>query len=187
MRMHLVALLIALLVVAGGAGVAVAQAPPELSAVGPTRVAGTTATAVFQVGDRTIRQVRYHDKGTLYYAFVLRNDGRLPITVTGLAPLERAPKLFRYLALRSGSGGSGTERIRLGAGETVPVELTMRMQSCETLSARAGSFATEVNLTTTRAGFVDDVVHVVLPEQLHTGSPREAFCPDSTASSRPPG
>jgi hypothetical protein len=27
----------------------------------------------------------------------------------------------------------------------------------------------------------------VLPEQLHTGSPREAFCPNSTATSRPRG
>jgi hypothetical protein len=26
-----------------------------------------------------------------------------------------------------------------------------------------------------------------LPEELHTGSPREAFCPESTATSRPPG
>jgi hypothetical protein len=61
------------------------------------------------------------------------------------------------------------------------------MHGCETLSARAGSFATQVDLNTTRAGFMDDVVHVTLPEQLHTGSPREAFCPNSTASSRPPG
>jgi hypothetical protein len=63
----------------------------------------------------------------------------------------------------------------------------MRMEACERLSARAGSFATEVNLRTTRAGFVDEDVHLTLPEELHTGSPREAFCPESTASSRPPG
>jgi hypothetical protein len=183
-RRHLLALLAAVVVVAGGAGVAVAESPPQLTATGPSTVAGTTATAVFDVGDRTIRQVRYHDKGTLYYTFELRNDGSFPVEVTGLAPLERAPKLFRYLALRD---EAGSERFRVGAGERVEVELTMRMEACETLSARAGSFATEMNLTTTRAGFVHDVVRVLLPEQLHTGSPREAFCPDSTASSRPPG
>lgn len=184
MRRHVLVLLAALLVVAGWAGVAVAQSAPQLRAAGPTRVAGTTATAVFQVGDRTIRQVRYHDKGTLYYAFTLHNDSSLPVTVTGLASPERAPRLFRYLDLRDAGGG---ERIHLGAGESVDVELRMRMHGCETLSARAGSFATQVDLNTTRAGFMDDVVHVTLPEQLHTGSPREAFCPNSTASSRPPG
>lgn len=184
MRRHVLALLVALLVVAGGAGVAVAKAPAELSAAGPTRVSGTAATAIFDVGDRTIRQVRYHDKGTLSYAFLLRNDGALPLTVDGLSPLERAPRLFRYLTLVD---DSGADRFEVGPGKTVAVELRMRMEACEKLSARAGSFATEVDLSTTRVGFVDEVVHVTLPEELHTGSPREAFCPESTASSRPPG
>ena len=184
MRRHLLALLVALLVVAGGAGMAVAKAPAELTATGPTRVTGTSATAVFEVGDRTIRQVRYHDKGTLAYGFSLRNDGSLPLTVDGLAPLARAPKLFRYLTVVD---DSGADRFEVGPGKTVAVELRMRMEACEKLSARAGSFATEVNLSTTRVGFVDEVVHVTLPEELHTGSPREAFCPESTASSRPPG
>ena len=67
------------------------------------------------------------------------------------------------------------------------VRVRMRMESCESLSARAGSFATEAALRTTRAGFVDEVVTVTFPEEVHTGSPREAFCPESTAGSRPPG
>ena len=80
----LIALVVALLV-AGGAGIAAAtQSRPALSAHGPTRVSGTDATAVFRVGDRTVRQVRYQDRGTLGYTFVLANDGRLPVTVTGL-------------------------------------------------------------------------------------------------------
>ena len=57
----------------------------------------------------------------------------------------------------------------------------------QTLSARAGSFATEVSLRTSRAGVVEDVVTVELPEEVHTGSPREVFCPRATATSRPPG
>jgi hypothetical protein len=184
MRRHLLALLAALLMVAGGAGVAVAKAPARLSTSGPIQVAGTSATAVFTVGDRTVRQVRYHDKGTLYYGFTLHNDGTLPLTVDGLAPLARAPKLFRYLALVDEDGAT---RFRIPAGGSVDVELRLRMESCERLSARAGSFATEINVNTTRVGFVDEVVNVTLPEELHTGSPREAFCPESTASSRPPG
>ena len=61
------------------------------------------------------------------------------------------------------------------------------MGGCETLSARAGSFVTEVALRTQQAGVLEDEVSVTLPEEVHTGSPREAFCPESTASSRPPG
>lgn len=184
MRRHVLALLVALVVVAGGAGVAVANAPARLVAHGPTRVTGTQATAVFELGGRTVRQVRYQDRGTLVYGFTLRNEGNLPVTVEGLAPLERAPRLFRYLALLDEDGQA---RFEIGAGQEREVELSMRMELCETLSARAGSFATEVNLRTSRAGFIDEVVNVRFPEEVHTGSPREAFCPNSTASSRPPG
>ena len=184
MRRHLLALLAALFVVAGGAGVAVANAPLRLEASGPTAVTGTEASAVFTIADRTIRQVRYHDKEVLSYSFDLRNDSNLPVTVTGLQPLERAPRLFRYVDLRDEEGAS---RFTLPAGTTTRVALRMRMQNCETLSARAGSFASQVALATTRAGFLDQTVLVTLPEEVHTGSPREAICPQATATSRSPG
>ena len=183
---HVLVLVVALLVVAGGAGVAVANAPVRLSTSGPTDVDGTSATAVFEVGDRTIRQVRYRDRGVLAYRFLLRNDSALPVTVTGLAPPKPAPKLFRYLAVEHAD--TGDRRFAVPAGGTTPVLLRLRMESCEHLSARAGSFATEAVLRTTRAGgLVAEAVTVTLPEEVHTGSPREAFCPRSTASSRPPG
>ena len=174
----------AVLIVALGAGVAVASGDPTLVAHGPTSVAGTDATAVFRVGDRTVRQVRYQDRGTLVYSFVLANDGRLPVTVTGLAPPAHEPRLFRYLAI---TDAHGNEEFAIPAGERRGVRVSMRMHSCETLSARAGSFATEANLRVSRAGVLDSVVTVTFPEQVHTGSPREAFCPNATADSRPPG
>lgn len=184
MRRHLLALLVALVAVAGGAGVAVAKAPVRLSAAGPTSVGGTDATAVFRIGDRTIRQVRYDHKGVLTYRFVLRNSGSLPVTVAGLRPLAVAPRLFRYVDVVD---QDGQRRFSVPAGGSRPVALRMRMENCETLSARAGSFASEVALATTRAGFLRETVVVALPEQVHTGSPREAFCPQATAGSRPPG
>ncbi len=184
MRRHLVVLLLALLIVAGGAGVAVAGDPPRLTATGPTRVGGTSATAVFTVADRTIRQVRYRDRATLVYSFRLRNDGRLPVTVDRLSQPAHQPRLFRYLRM---SGPDGRRSVTVPAGGSARVRLSLRMQSCETLSARAGSFVGGVRLSTTRARVLHDVVHVRLPEELHTGSPREAFCPRSTATSRPPG
>ena len=170
-------------VLAGGAGSALAASAPQLGAGGPTRVDGTEATAVFTVGDRTVRQVRYADHGTLVYAFRLRNDGQVPLTVTGLAARQPPSRLFAYRSLGAPGGGEVT----IGAGESEPVTLVLRMGGCETLSARAGSFVTEVRVRTERMGVLDDDVTVTLPEELHTGSPREAFCPNSTATSRPPG
>jgi len=179
----LAVLALVLLLVAGG-GVAVARSTPTLTTSGPTSVTGTEASATFTIGERTVRQVRYADGGTLRYTFELTNPGRLPLTVTGLAPGQHKPRLFTLASL---TGADGSRTVRLGAGESAAVTLAMEMGGCETLSARAGSFVTEVVVRTEQAGmFADDVV-VTLPEQVHTGSPREAFCPESTASSRPPG
>jgi len=106
------------------------------------------------------------------------------VKVTGLAPLHPGPKLFRYAAI---TDGNGRTEFTIPAGARTAVQLSMVMMACETLSARAGSFATEVRLETSRAGVLDDTVTLTLPEEVHTGSPREAFCPRATASSRPPG
>lgn len=176
--------LVALLLMATGVGVAAAQSRPSLHAHGPTGVSGTEATAVFRVGDHTVRQVRYKDRETLVYSFALANDGRVPVTVTGLAPLRPKPRLFRYTSI---TDADGNERFTIAAGERRTVRISMLMHSCETLSARAGSFATEANVATSRVGFLDDVVTVEFPEEVHTGSPREAFCPNATATSRSPG
>ena len=173
------------LLVALGAGVAVATNSPELRADGPTTVDGTPATAVFDIGDRTIRQVRYVDHGTLVYSFVLANHGPLPVEVTGLAPLTQEPRLFHY---RSLTGPSGAAAFTIGPGDETTVRLSMDMTGCERLSARAGSFATEVVLrTTTSQGLVHHDVTVPFPEEVRTGSPREAACANATATSRPPG
>ena len=184
MRRHLFVGLIALMLVAVGAGVAAAGSQPRLATHGPTAVSGTEATALFRIGGRTVRQVLYADRETLTYSFALSNDGRLPVTITGLAPLEQPPTLFSY---REISDAAGNPRFTIPAGERRTVYLTMRMTACERLSARAGSFATEANLRTQRAGMFDSVVHVDFPEEVHTGSPREAYCPRATATSRSPG
>ena len=176
--------LVVSLLMASGVGVAAAQSQPILNSHGPTGVSGTDATAVFKIGDRTVRQVRYQDRGTLVYTFALANDGRLPVTVTGLAPVIPAPTLFRYTGI---TDADGNERFTIGAGERRTVRVSLRMVACETLSARAGSFAMGANVETLRAGVFDDVVTVDFPEEVHTGSPREAFCPNATATSRPPG
>ena len=173
-----------LALVLGGGGVALARSGPALSAGGPTSVSGTEATGVFTIAERTIRQVRYADGGTLRYTFELRNEDRLPVTVRGLAADQPPTRLFTYTGIE---GPDGDPSLRLSPGESAQVTLSLLMGGCETLSARAGAFVTEVVLRVERAGVLSDDVTVTLPEELHTGSPREAFCPNSTATSRPPG
>ena len=166
-----------LLVVAGG-GVAVARSSPSLSAEGPTKVDGTEAAPAFELAERTIRQVRYVDGGTMRYTFRIHNDGRLPVTVAGLADDQADSRLSTLTDL--------TERT-ISGGETGEVTLSVTMSGCETLSARSGAFLTSVRVRTRQAGLFEDTVELTLPEEVHTGSAREAFCPDSTATSRPPG
>ena len=172
----LVATLLVLLVLGGG--IAVARGAPALTAEGPTSVAGTDAAAAFTVGDRTVRQVRYVDEGTLSYTFRIANDGRLPVRVLGLADAQPETRLFTIASMTDGT---------IASGETEEFTLSLDMAGCETLSARAGSFVTEIAVRTETAGMFEDTVELDLPEEIHTGSPREAFCPNSTATSRPPG
>lgn len=182
-RRALAALVAAVALAVMAAGIAVARSTPDLVATTPTSVTGTSGTAVFTVGDRTVRQVRYDDGGTLRYTFRLTNRSPLPVTVVGLADEQPPSRLFGYTAL---SGPDGPE-VRLPPGDSVSVTLDIAMAGCETLSARAGSFATEVVLRTSRAGVLADEVTVRLPEEVHTGSPREALCPGATSGSRSQG
>jgi hypothetical protein len=175
-RALLVAALLALLV--AGGGVAVARSTPSLSTEGPTEVSGTEASAVFQLGEHTIRQVRYDDGGTLHYTFEIANDGRLPVRVVGLAADQPGARLFTLTEITEGS---------VGPGDSEKFTVSMHMSGCENLSARAGSVVSEVAVLTKTAGMFEDTVVLDLPEEVHTGSPREASCPNSTATSRPPG
>lgn len=122
--------------------------------------------------------MRYVDRGTVRYTLSLTNDGRLPLTVHGLADDRSDPRLFDFARLTP---------VDLAPGETAPVTLVLRMNGCESLSARSGSFVRELSLRTTHPRVFDDTVVVPLPEELHTGSAREASCPQATAASRPQG
>ncbi len=165
------------LIVAGG-GIAVARSTPSLSTDGPTDVAGAEASAGFRVADRTIRQIRYVDLGTFDYSFEIHNDGRLPVRLLGLADDQADSRLFTLVDLTTRT---------IGGGESAEVTLTVSMSGCETLSSRSGAFVTTVRVRTEQAGMFEDTVELTLPEEIHTGSPREISCPRSTATSRPQG
>lgn len=172
------------LVTVAATGVAVATASPDLAATGDSSVRGTEASAVFGIGDRKIRQIRYADGGTLAYTFTVENDGWLPVTVTGLREPDPQPRLFAYQRV---VGADGQETFTLPARGSAEVTVELLMRGCETLSARAGSFVTEVELELESAGVPRDTVTVEFPEEVRAGSPREAGCANATASSRPPG
>ena len=172
----IVAALLAILVAVGG--IAVARGTPSLSTEGPTSVSGTEASAVFTLGDHTIRQVRYDDDGTLRYTFKIANDGRLPVRIVGLAEDQPEARLFTVTEITDGT---------VSPGDSEEFTVSVHMAGCETLSSRAGSFVSQVSVRTETAGMFEDSVELELPEEVHTGSPREAFCPNSTATSRPPG
>lgn len=145
---------------------------------------GTEASAVFTLGDETVRQFRYHDRGTLRYSFRLVNDGLLPVHVQRLIRPHPEPRLLHYLALVN---SHGAKDFVVPAQGSAAVTLVLGMHGCERLSARAGSYAKPVTLATSAGGVFDHTLVIALPEHLHTGSPREAFCPRATATSRPPG
>lgn len=168
-----------------GGGVAVARSAPSLSTTsGTTSVKGADATAVFAIGNRTIRQVRYADQGTLRYTFEVQNSGPFAVTIKGLGDRQPRARLFHYRDLQ---GTDGERNVKIGAGHSAMLTLYIRMSGCETLSARAGSFAKSVVVRAQQAGMFTDEVTLTLPEEVHTGSPREAFCPNASATSRPRG
>ena len=92
----------------------------ELTAGGETERRGARRRPVFEIADRTIRQIRYADNGELVYTFELTNDGRFPVTVKGLAPLAD-PALFDFVRL---TDAAGAERFTIGRATPRQVSLT---------------------------------------------------------------
>jgi hypothetical protein len=171
--------------VLSGGGLAAAAAGPTIAAHGPVHLDGTSATASFEIGDRTIRQFRYADRRELGYTFTLHNGGPLPVTVVDVADAGPAATLLAVDRLER--GGTAATRFEVPAGEGVAVRLVLDMSNCERVSSRAGSFLSQVAVRTEVGGVLERSSVVTLPEELHTGSPREALCPRATSKSRSPG
>lgn len=169
-----------MLLVVGGVAVAAGGngEPGRLRATGPVTVTGTEASGVFEIGDRTIRQVRYADNSTLTYSFMLHNETGEDTLLSSDAADQTSTRLFHFVRLTA----AGSSEFVVPAGEERAVTLTLTMSGCESLAARSGSFYDAVVLRTTNGA-----LELYLPEELHTGSARESACPDSTATSRPQG
>jgi hypothetical protein len=156
-----------------------------LRATGPVRVDGTTASASFEVGGRTIRQLRYVDRRELGYTFVLRDLGADPVRVVDVAAAGPEATLLRVDRLET--AGTPETELTVPAGGEVVVRLVLNMTDCEHVSSRAGSFLSRISVGTREADGTRGSSVVTLPEELHTGSPREAWCPRATSTSRSPG
>jgi len=159
-------------------------ATPGMSAHGPVQVDGTTASAAFRLGHRTVRQFRYTDRHELGYTFTLANGRPEPVTVVGVGDAGPPATLLRVDRLER--AGTSATRFPVPASGEATVRLVLDMTACEHVSSRAGSFLSAVIVRGRTDGKpTADVVR--LPEELHTGSPREAFCPRATSTSRSPG
>lgn len=185
MRRRLLAGATATATVLSGGVLATAASAPRLSGEGPVSLDGTTASARFEVGSRTIRQIRYADRRELGYTFILANRGPMPLTVVDVGTAGPPATLLDVDRLER--AGTAETIFDIPAGDEVAVRLVLDMSDCEGVSSRAGSLLSSVTVRSEVAGVLGESDVVALPEELHTGSPREALCPRATSSSRSPG
>lgn len=170
-------------VLVGGAVAAVALPRPGLEVPRALGVEGTTASAAFPLGPGApVRQVRYADRDRLVYRLVLRNDGAMPVTVTGVEDgvPDRAHPLLRVVGLAGGD-------VRVGGHEQRELRVVVVMTNCEFVSPRSGTVVSSLRLHVRRLGVLPASVTVPLPERLRTGSPRDEHCPHSGHDTRSPG
>lgn len=166
------------------AGTAAALPGPKLEA---TRALGLQGTenAAFPLGSGPpLRQVRYADRKELVYRIEVRNDGRLPVTVTGVEDGDtgRAHPLLRVVGLQGRHG-----EVRIGAGQARELDIRVLMTNCEFVSPRSGTVVDSLRVHLRRLGALPDTVTLRLPERLRTGSPRDEQCPHPEQDTRSPG
>ena len=164
------------------AGTAAALPGPKLEATRALGVQGTE-NAAFPLGSGPpLRQVRYVDRKELVYRIVVRNDSRLPVTVTGVedGDTSRAHPLLRVVGLQPGD-------VRIGAGQARELDIRVLMTNCEYVSPRSGTVVDRVRVHVRRLGALPDTVTLRLPERLRTGSPRDEQCPHPEQDTRSPG
>ncbi len=162
-----------------------------------TAAAGSTST-VIAFGDRPLRLLTYADGKDVRYAFVLRNRGRVGLTVRSLS--AHATGKYQLLNLRSdrvgptgaagaavvdADGGSPFRPFSLGPGEQRVVVLVGTFTDCEFISPRAASMLDDVRVDYRLLG-VPRSTTIQLPERLRTQSPSDQGCPRSTFETRSP-
>jgi hypothetical protein len=138
----LVVALAAVATVTGAAGLL------QLRSAGPVVAGGTTVTELPDFGDRGAVVLLYEDGREVAYAFPVRNDGWLPMTVTGLdvGGSEDRPLLVpTTVGIAASSPVAETvddltaepfEAFTLGPGESGMVVVHARMDNCEFYTER---------------------------------------------------
>lgn len=164
------------------AGTAAALPGPKLEATRALGVQGTE-NAAFPLGSGPpLRQMRYADRKVLVYRIVVRNDSRLPVTVTGVEDGDtgRAHPLLRVVGLRP-------RDVRIAAGRAHELDILVLMTNCEFVSPRSGTVVDRLRVHVRRLDALPDTVTLRLPERLRTGSPRDEQCPHPEQDTRSPG
>ena len=178
-RRALVAVGLAALVLVAGLVVLLPRTA-SLAVTGEGRLVGAPTTASFGVqAGPVLHQVRYEDGAELPYAVAVRNDGPLPVTITGLvrdAPGDR--RLITPVGV--------AEDVHLGAGESGEVVLRFAFDGCEGVDQRSSTLVREVGVSVSVLGVPGNRT-LNLPEMLRTSSPRDVDCPLAHVGSRSPG
>lgn len=169
------------LALTAAAAVAGYASPGQLTAIGPTSVSGTPATAVYPIAGDPIREIRYVDREHLRYTFTLHNSAPVPVTVTGASAAGPEATMLRVAGLED---EDGRRSFTLMPDADHEVTLAVFMTQCERVSSRAASMIGDIQLSTRGLGFLPRSVIVSLPERIRTQSPRDASCPRSTTATR---
>lgn len=146
---------------------------------GPVTVDTPGKQQLLPLAEGPVTQVDYLDLQTIRLRLPLRNDGRLPLTLTGVQRPGPSPlRLMRPIGL--------AEQTTLWPGQQRTVTVLLRFSDCEFIGSRSSSLLTEATVqyrVLWRAG----TVTIALRPPVRATSPRDSQCPRSTVQTRPPG
>lgn len=156
----------------------------SLTAVGPTSVSETEASAPLAIAGAPVREIHYRDHHRFDYRFTLRNDGLIGVTATGIEDPTGHTSLIQPEQLANSAGRTS---FYFPAGGAQSMRLTALMSGCEHIEARGAGLLTEIQVQVRVLGLIPRTVTVPLPERLRSGSPRDSGCPGSSHHTRSPG
>lgn len=168
----------AVLVLGAAAHLALGSYRPAVTA-GPVVVDTPGNQQVLPLAEGPVTQVDYLDLQTVRLRLPVRNDGRLPLTLTGVERPGPTPlRLMRPVGL--------DQDLTLWPGQQRTVSVQLRFSDCEFIGSRSSSLLTEATLQY-RVLWRSGTVTIPLRPPLRATSPRDSQCPRSTVETRPPG
>lgn len=179
----------AAVVVSAVAAVVLASPSPPLASPGPVLADGPAVTRLADLGERGSVVVLYEDGGEVAYAFPLRNDGWLPVEVTGVE-LDRAEDhpLLVPAGLHVATTDPAADTVgalvaapftpfTLAPGASRTIVVRGHLANCEYYTER-GLHLVDAHTVHTRTFGVTGSHEVTLADDVVVRSPTIQRCPD---------